>query len=370
MSTNSHIGEQHQIADSDEISLKELILKIREWWQYLWSRKLIIIGFGLLGGVLGFTYAYFQKPTYTATTTFVLESNEGGGGLGQYAGLASMVGIDLGGGGGGIFQGDNILELYKSRTMLEKTLMTSVEIDGKRQTLMERYIAMNNMREGWKEKPALLKLRFDSASNGQRPTTNDQRLRDSLMGTAVERIKKGLLSVTKPDKKLSIIQVDVKSGDEQFSKLFNDNIVATVNNFYLQTKTKKSAENVAILQGKVDSVRAVMNGAIYTAVVVNDATPNLNPTRQVKRVAPQQKAQFNAETNKQVLMALVQNLELANIAMRKDAPLLQKLDEPVYPLKKEKFGKLKGVCFGAVVVTFLAILILIFIRIKENILNN
>jgi len=40
----------------DEISLKELILKIKEWWQYLWSKKMDhhccwdywwITGFGL-----------------------------------------------------------------------------------------------------------------------------------------------------------------------------------------------------------------------------------------------------------------------------------------------------------------------------------
>lgn len=49
------------------------------------------------------------------------ESNKGAG-LSQYASLASMAGIDLGGSSsGGIFQSDNILELYKSRLMIEKS---------------------------------------------------------------------------------------------------------------------------------------------------------------------------------------------------------------------------------------------------------
>jgi uncharacterized protein involved in exopolysaccharide biosynthesis len=114
--------------DDDEISLKELILKIKEWVTYLWSKKLIIILAGIIGGVLGLTYAYSRIIVYKATTTFVLEGGEKSGGLGAYAGLAAMAGIDLGAGGGGIFQGDNILELYKSRAMIEKALLSEVDI--------------------------------------------------------------------------------------------------------------------------------------------------------------------------------------------------------------------------------------------------
>ena len=35
--------EKNKNVQEDEISLKELILKIKEWWQYLWSKKWIII---------------------------------------------------------------------------------------------------------------------------------------------------------------------------------------------------------------------------------------------------------------------------------------------------------------------------------------
>lgn len=368
MSTNSHIGEQYQ-NNNDEISLKELILKIREWWRYLLTKWKTIVFFGLLGGALGFTYAYFKKPVYTATTTFVLE-DEKGGGMGNLAGLASMAGIDLGTGGGGIFQGDNIMELYKSRTMLQKTLLTTVEIEGKRQTLMERYIAFNKMRENWKEKPELLALNFNGKSNVQRTAYNIQRLRDSIFGKAVESIVKNNLIVAKPDKKLSIIKVDVKSVDEPFSKLFNEELVKNVNAFYIDTKTKKSLANVRILQQKADSVREVMNGAIYAAVAVADATPNLNPTKQVKRVAPAQRAQFSAETNKEVLKSLVQNLELTNIALLKETPLIQTVDLPVFPLKVDKFGYLKGFLLGCVALGGITCLFFIGRRFYFQLISN
>jgi len=358
--------ESQQYKQSDEISLKELIRKTQEWWRYLLSKWVVILIFGLLGCILGFTYAYAKKPIYTASTTFVLE-DEKGGGMGNLAGLASMAGVDLGGGGGGIFQGDNILELYKSRTMIEKTLLTAVNYHDKKQLLIDRYIDFNKLRESWAKKPELARLQF--SADDQRKTNNEQRLRDSVMEVIVNNINENYLKVAKPDKKLSIIKADVKSEDEFFAKAFNDQIVKNVNDFYVQTKTKKSLDNIAILKEKTDSVRRVVNGAIYTAVAVADATPNLNPTRQVQRVAPAQRAQFSAETNKAILAELVKNLEMSKMSLLRETPLIQVVDQPIYPLTKEKLGKVKSMIIGGILLGILACLFLILRRIVKQILS-
>lgn len=362
MSDNNRV-----VAQGNEITLKELILKIKEWWQYLWGKKWIVIAVGVVGSLLGLGYSFTKQPIYTATTTFVLESGEKSAGLGAYAGVASMMGIDLGGAGGGIFQGDNILDLYMSRKMIEKTLFSPVDSVSK-QSLIERYITINKIREGW-ENSQLKDIHFtitDYKKKWNNPT--QQRLCDSVIGKIVQDISKGYLTVAKPDKKLSKIQVDVKSGDEVFSKRFNEELVKNVNDFYVQTKTKKSLDNVAILQHKTDSVRAVMNGAIYSAIAVVDATPNLNPTRQVQRAAPAQRAQFSAETNKAILGSLVQNLEMSKMALLKETPLIQVIDEPVYPLGKEKFGKVKAILLGGLLFGFLSIIILFVRKIYNQIL--
>ena len=128
---------EEQNINNDEISLKELIQKLQGWYHYLLSKWKTIVLAGIIGGILGLTYAYLKKPMYTAETTFVLEEGESGGSLGQYAGLASMVGIDLGGSGGGIFKGDNILELYKSRKMIQETLLSEGIFEGKKEKLID-----------------------------------------------------------------------------------------------------------------------------------------------------------------------------------------------------------------------------------------
>ena len=63
----------------DEISLKELIQKGKEWFSYLLSQWKIIVLAGFIGAVLGVTYSFMKKPVYTATLTFALEDEKGGG---------------------------------------------------------------------------------------------------------------------------------------------------------------------------------------------------------------------------------------------------------------------------------------------------
>jgi hypothetical protein len=356
--------------DTGEVSAKDIIIKLQLLYRFILSKWLLILLFALLGAVVGLAYAWYKKPLFTAKTTFVLEDSEKGGGMGQYAGLASMVGIDVAGGSGGIFQGDNILELYKSRTMIEKTLLTSVDIEGKKQTLLQRYIDYNKLREAWKETPELNKIDFTKIpENAQDINTKTSRLRDSVLGSIVKEINLKNLNVIKPDKKLSIIEATVKANDEVFAKVFDEQIVKNVNDFYIQTKTKKSLENIYIMQKKTDSVRAVMNGAIFAAAAVADATPNLNITRQAQRSAPVQRSQFSAETNRNILAQLVQNLELSKISLLKETPLIQVIDKPVYPLDKIGLGKLKGFLIGGFIGGLIATLFLALRRIFQALIS-
>ncbi|ODT34949.1 MAG: lipopolysaccharide biosynthesis protein [Sphingobacteriales bacterium 41-5] len=351
----------------DEVSLRDMILNFQKWAKYLLSKWYLILAFGILGAGIGYWYAASKKPVYTATTTFVLETGEKGG-LGQYAGLASMVGIDIGGGGGDLFQGDNIMELYKSRTMIERSLLSPVAESGNNELLIHRYIAFNGLRKKWKDKAELRNISFTPAN--KYAGAREQLLHDSIMGIVVKDINKNYLTVAKPDKKLSIVKVDVKAKDELFAKAFNEQLVARVNDFYITTKTKKSLENVAILQRKADSVRWVMTGAIYRAARVVDATPNLNPTRQAQRAAPVQSAQVSAEVNKEVLPELIKNLELSKISLSKDTPLIQVVDEPVLPLNIDRISKLKAVIIGGMLLGILSIVILWSRKTIKNLVRN
>lgn len=352
------------VLNHKELSLKEFILIIRDQIHYLRLKRKTILIFIFIGACVGFFYTSRKKPVYTATTTFVLEDDKSSGMLSQYSSIAAMAGIDLGGSTGGIFQGENIIQLYTSRSMIEKALLAHVNYQGKNQLLIDRFIEIENLRQKWAQNPVLNKITFNKKED--QPFS---RLQDSILGKAVEKLNEEYLSVAKPDKKLSIIKVTVKATNEEFAKDFNEEIVRTVNTFFVQTRTKKAMENIAILQHQTDSVKSVMNGSIIQSAQINDATPNLNPTKQILR-APILRSQYNTEANKAILTQLIPNLELAKISLRKETPLIQIIDEPVYPLTKTKLSRIIGTVVGALLLGAISTIALVIKKLMSSILKE
>ena len=355
--------DQQQQIDNDEISLKELIQKIQEWIAYLKTQWKLIIGIAALGGIIGFVYASFQKPSYLATTTFVLEEDKGGGGLGGAMGLASSFGFDLGGGGGGLFTSSNIIELMKSRLVIEKTLLNPVQVAGKEISLADYYIQINELKEGWAKKPNLANISFPI--NADR--TKFSLELDSILQTISAGLTKDNLVIAQKDKKVSIISLTVKTESELFSKLFCEQLLKETSDFYIETKSKKSRLNVDILQHQADSIRAELNGAITGVAAASDNVYNLNPAFNVKRT-PSTRRQVDVQANTAILTQLVAQLELSKVSLRKETPLVQLIDRPILPLEKDKVGRLKSLVLGGFLAGFLIVLYLIFSKLYKKII--
>lgn len=348
--------------ENDEISLRELLQKAKNWYVYLLSKWKIIILAGIIGGLLGITYAFYKQPIYTATLSFALEDEKGsGGGLGSALGLASSFGLDLGGSGGGIFTGSNLTELFKSRSMVEKTLLSPVNLNGKQISLAEMYIQENGWRGNWNRDPQLSKIEFLPNANRK----NFTRKQDSIMGKMYQNLSTSGLSVGQKDKKVAIVNIDVSSTNELFSKYFCEALAKQVGTFYVETKSRKARINMAILERQVDSIRGELNGAITGVAIANDNTFNLNPALNVRR-APSARRQVDVQANTAILTELVKQSELAKVTLRKETPLIQVIDRPILPLAKERIGKIKGFITGSFLVGILAVLILIFRKLLRD----
>jgi hypothetical protein len=328
--------ENNKAAGAAEVSFKELILKVEGWFGYLRSKWRVILICAIIGSVIGCTYALITKPVYLATSTFVLEDTDDLSGLGQYAGIAAMVGLDLSGhNSGGIFKGDNIMELYKSNAMIEKTLLSQVTFDGKKQPLINRYIDFNKLRNKWADDPVLRQLDFGQyGTDSSSPQVS--RLQDSILSTAVARMNDKYFTIAKLKNSLNIYRAEVKAPDEFFAKSFNEEIVRNVNDFYIHTKMSRSLLTVRLLQQKIDSIRTSMSA-----------------------VKP---SGFALETNTEVLGELIKNLELSKINLQKEMPLIQLIDRPKFPLERFDVTITEGILYGFFGFGFLSMLILWFRR--------
>ena len=349
--------------NNDEITLKELLLKTKEWYTFLLSKWKTIILAGSIGALLGLGYSFYKKPIYTASLTYALEDGKAaGGGLGSALGLASTLGFDLSStSNGGAFAGANLMELFKSRVMVEQTLLAPIIQNDITISLAEMYIQDQKWRDNWEEKPKLKSLKF--LPNADK--TKFTRAQDSIFGVIYKDLSKNSLTVDQKDKKVAIGTITLNSTNEYFAQQFTLALTKTVTDFYIETKSKRAKENMDILVRQTDSIRGELNGAITGLAVANDNTFGLNPALNVKRV-PSARRQVDVQANTAILTEIVKQAELAKVTLRKETPLIQVIDQPILPLPKEKFGKAKGILLGGILAGFLTVLGLIVRRIFKE----
>ncbi|TDK44137.1 exopolysaccharide biosynthesis protein [Algoriphagus formosus] len=348
--------ENKHFSDS-QFTLKEVIQNLRDWLLFFISQWKVLIAAGLIGMVLGALVSIFKKPVFHAETSFVLEEGDTGG-ISQMSGLASLVGVNLGslGSTSGLFQGDNIMELYKSDRMLGETLLSPFDQE---KLLIDRFVEFEELDKKWASKVDISGMDF-SLERDQFTVAQD-----SVIQQVSKLIRERQLSVVKPDRKLSIIQVSISSKDEPFAKIFNETLVDKVNAFYLETKTKKTGENLRILQTQADSVRSILDESIAEYATATDRVPNVNPLLNSAQVESR-KRQIDVQATAAVYQEIVKNLEIAKVNHRNNSPLIQIIDSPRFPLKRTEIRLVKGIVLGAIIVGLLTLFALYFRRLYQK----
>lgn len=337
---------------SAELTFKHLIGAAVDFFKFLFSKWLILLIFGITGGIAGITYAYLQKPSYEAVLSFSTDDDNGGtaGGL---AGLAAQFGFDLGG-AGNVFAGDNIVALMQSRKIIFSTLQTTVPYKGQQKTLLNIYLETSGMAEKFKKSTLLKDFAFPA---NQQPETFS-RVQDSVLLLVIKDMNERVLIVDKPDKKIDMYEVRCKSSDEVFSKEFTVQLIKKVSDFYIETKTKRSQITVTVLQKSADSLRQAFNAALSGRASLADA--NLNPAFQAPLVGIQKK-QTDITVLSTALGEILKNLELAKFNLLRETPLITIIDEPMLPLRNLKMsmsigGIIGGILFGVICVALLLVL--------------
>jgi hypothetical protein len=343
----------HPLKQEKEISLMELVGKVRELCTYLVKKWHIILFAGVLGAIIGLAYAWLKPVKYISRVSFVVEdSKSGGGGL---AALAGQFGFDFGGASGGIFSGDNIILFLKSESLCRTILLTQYDSTG-RLLLADKYAESSELKDKWSKDKKIGQINFAKYSDGNFP-----RLEDSLIQIITEKILTKELEIGKPDKKASFIQVTVTSRDELLSKYFAERLVKIATDRYVESKTKFKALNVAKLQRRADSLGALLNNRTYSAAATQQSLIDVNPGLRIAPVAAEISTR-DKTMNATIFAEVVKNLEMAKVVLGQETPTIQIVDQSSLPLKKEKVNKLNAVLAGGILTGLLSIGLLLLVR--------
>ena len=194
------------------------------------------------------------------------------------------------------------------------------------------------------------------------------RLHDSVLMEAVKIIKKKYLFVDKPSRKTTILEIGFDHKNELLAKSFNENLVSIVNNFYFKTKTKKTGENLEILQRQADSVKNVLDKSILFLAEKDQSIPNPNPLTKVSLV-PYQKALVDVQANGAIYQEIVTQLELAKVNHRNKTPLIQIIDKPTLPLENSRLKFIECLIYGLFGGLLLAIIYFSLLRFYNSLIK-
>lgn len=318
-------------------SLGEIINNIKTFFNYLLRKWWLLVIVTAAGAGLGVIYYYKQRPKYEAVTTFILEEKSAsGGGL---AGLASQFGFNIGGlsGGGSIFTGDNILEILRSKKVVQRVLLTQVDdTASKSPSLADLYIEFTGAKKKWQKKPLLADVSFIKTKELMSP------IQDSILNIIYESIVKRSLVTERTSKQSTIIKVQVIAANCLFARLMSERLVYEASKLYLDIRVGTAEANINRMQRRSDSLLALLNNKSYSAASIQpiDVNPGLKTAIVPVEIASRDKSVIAA-----LYTEVVKNLEGSKLLLSQQTPVIQVLDRP----EKLMHDKKKGFLFLIIV---------------------
>ena len=341
---------------NDEIQLKDILIKLSEYKVYLLKKKITILSISFLCLVVGVLFAMQTKTKYNAELTFVVEGEKGGGSLGAMSGIASQFGFDMGGGSSQTFSQNNILELLKSRGVVESALMQSGKLNGRSDLLIEHYLRINEVDKDWVESE------FDAINFNDNLT----HLHDSVSGLIwLQLVDEDLLVQLQSDD-ANIIKLSYLSLDQKFAKYFIEALITQMSKMYVQHQTAQTSNTLNFLQNRADSVFTELEIAEQEFANVKDinqrivkASGRLKELQLMRRV----------EVLNAIYLEIVKNLELSKITLLNKTPIINIIDTPTLPLNEEKSSKSFSGILGAFLGGFLSVCFFVFRKLFTDALS-
>lgn len=306
---------------------------------YLWKRWLRILLIAIGGAFLGVVASIVIPKKYVASTSFILE----GAGSGAQGKLALIqLAMSFGGSGGGVVDESQLLQILSSRHVLSNALLNKAIVKEKEDLLANHMIDLYGLNDGREPGP----FYFEHTKLEDFTYSEDSTM---MILTALAGVK--LLETMNTEE--GIVYVNVLSHSDEFSKYFNDALIRETEEFYVSKKIEQDQKTQHIIQKRLDSVLTELR-------LVEDQLAKIKDSHTASFMAQARKEEVQLTREMQVLNVmyaeLVKNNEIAQFNLLSNTPLIQIIDRPIFPLKKDGLNIIKGSLLGGIIAFSLTIL--------------
>lgn len=338
-----NIENQYQ---DDEITLKELLLKIKEFFHEALDNWKGIVIFSILFGLLFGAPKLLDEKIYIAESRFLINNSSKGGGVSS---ILQSFGFGGGGGSGPI---GAITDLFHSKDLVAKTLLKKAKIDGEVDFIANHYIRLYELTEDWNEEekyPEIHNFSF-TTSDIKKFQLGDNRALNIIYELIIEEIGVSLDDMT------GIVNFNFTSESEELSVEFARTMYKVVNEYFTEFTIGPSAYAAKYAEHRVDSISKALSSAEYRFAKFTDSEKGL--FRQVDEL-PKKRAQRDAQILVLMLGEALKNYELAKFQSVNNQPTFRMMQSPVYPLDHEPRGLLLSLIIGGFLGGFLSVVYVI-----------
>ena len=299
------------MSNTEEATLKDVIISIRDYTREL-KKKFILISTVLIISIIsGLVYSSNQKDKFEAVLSFIVEGQSEGNNLSSISGMASQFGLDLGGSSSSTFSQQNVIELLKSRKIIESTLSKSCIVNNEEDILLNHYISINNMIEDGEN------ISFFSSS------------KDSITNIIWKEIIKFKIDLSYQNDEANILNLTYTSTNSEFAKNFTELLIGEMSQMYSHYQTEKTRQSLKNLELRSDSIfRELKNSERNLARVKDRNLRVINASGRLNEIQYMREVQvLNA-----IYLELIKNTELVKMNLLNETPIIQLIDVPVLPL--------------------------------------
>lgn len=352
--------------EEDEITLKELILKIQEFGREIWNKKFLVIAISALFAGIFFIKAWVVPISFPAKVTFMVNEDEGGGSMG---GMSSILGqFGFGGGGGGKYNLDKLLELSRSRKIISMVLFEKISIEGEQDYIANHIINLYGFHEKWANDESGLKqfyFKNSDVENFSRPENTALKPVYTKMIGNVEFDIKGIVS-SGYDEATGILNISANTVSESLSIDITKILYEKLSVFYIEKTVAKQEQTYRIFKEKLDSIQTILNNAQYSLLKFDDSHRGLMLQQYTYK-----KQQLQQEVQKMMLTygEVYKNLELSDFALKNKTPFITTIDEPIAPIRGVKESLIKSLIIGGALGFFFCSLFIIGRKILKEVMD-
>ena len=292
------------MVQDEQISLKDIILKIIAFKNLIVKNWFIILLFGAIGGGLGYLKDYLNKEEvkYTASTIFFLETSQpqtDRGGLGAFLPMQVQQ-------SSGLFSGNNLNMLINSTDFLEKVLLKEVDVFGKKVILANYFFEKAKTKEDLEreaeEKKEKMPPQYTNLAHNNRTKLSPEDIKSLTVVVAKAAGSTTLL----PLEGSSFMQLEVETANDTLSKIYSDVFMESLKDYYMETKTGKLYTAVEKQKAIVDSLRYLLqsNDANLARIQEKNQQITIFESSKVDESRATRKNQLLTETYREQEMAL------------------------------------------------------------------